>query len=149
MAPQRLSTMHVVIREGDDYLSRYSIGLVGGGFLVVCVPASLRQQDAFHVVGQLAELASALEQEHGLDREPRARDALMVQAESLREASTEKLDLEEARHVVANDVYREAVVEYPRTPRRAAPGQRVIHATPVPVSPAADRARRVIRPLSP
>jgi hypothetical protein len=43
MEPKRLSTRHVVIRDGDDYISRYSVALVGGGSLVVRMPASLRQ----------------------------------------------------------------------------------------------------------
>ena len=118
MEPKRLSTTHVVIRDGDDYISRYSVALVGGGSLVVCMPASLRQEDAREVVGQFADLTEVLEQEHGLlDREPSARDALLVQAESFCKAPTEDLDLEEARDVIAGNA-REAVVGYPRTARR-------------------------------
>jgi hypothetical protein len=45
----------------------------------------------------------------------------MVQAESVREASTKKRDLDEARHVVASDVYRGAVVEYLCSTRRERP----------------------------
>jgi hypothetical protein len=117
MEPKRLSTTHVVIRDGDAYVSRYSVALVGGGSLVVRMPASLRQQDAREVVGQFADLTDVLEQEHGLiDREPSACDALLVGAEILRKATKERLDLDEARQVIASYVlYREAVVEYLRT----------------------------------
>jgi hypothetical protein len=123
MEPKRLSTTHVVIRDGDDYISRYSVALVGGGSLVVRMPASLRQQDAREVVGQFAELTYVLEQEHGLlDREPSARDALLVGAEILRKATRESLDLDEARQIIASyALYREAVVEYLRTTRRELP----------------------------
>jgi hypothetical protein len=123
MEPKRLSTTHVVIRDGDDYISRYSVALVGGGSLVVRMPASLRQQDAHEVVGQFAELTCVLEREHGLlDREPSARDALIVGTEILSKATRGSLDLEEARQVIASyALYREAVVEYLRTMRRELP----------------------------
>jgi hypothetical protein len=123
MEPKRLSTTHVMIRDRDDYISRYSVALVGGGSLVVRMPASLRQQDACEVVGQFADLTDVLEQEHGLlGREPRARDALLVGAEILRKATRESLDLDEARQVIASyALYREAVVEYLRTTRRELP----------------------------
>jgi hypothetical protein len=119
MEPKRLSTTQVVIRDGDAYISRYSVALVGGGSLVVCMPASLRQQDASEVVGQFAELTDVLEQEHGLlDRESSAREALLVGTEILRQAARESLDLEEARQLIASyDLYREAVAEYLRTTR--------------------------------
>jgi hypothetical protein len=86
-------------------------------------PASLRQQDAREVVGQFAELTYVLEQEHGLrDREPSARDALLVGAEILRKATRESFDLDEAREVIASyALYREAVVEYLRSTRRELP----------------------------
>jgi hypothetical protein len=42
--PRRLSTTHVVTRDGNDYISRYSVPLVGGGSLIVRMPASLRRR---------------------------------------------------------------------------------------------------------
>jgi hypothetical protein len=112
--PRRLSTTHVVTRDGNDYISRYSVPLVGGGSLIVRMPASLRRQDAREVVGQLAELTYVLEQEHGPpDWEPSARDALLVGAEILRKKTRESLAPDEARQVIASyALYCEAVVEY-------------------------------------
>jgi hypothetical protein len=37
MGPKRLSATQVVIREGDDHISRFSVALAGGGSLVVCI----------------------------------------------------------------------------------------------------------------
>ena len=123
MEPKRLSTTHVVVRDGDDYISRYSVALVGGGSLVVRMPASLRQDDARDVVGQFADLTDVLEREYGLlDRELSARDALLVVAELLHKATRESLDLDEARQLIASyALYREAVVEYLRATRRELP----------------------------
>ena len=123
MEPKRLSTTHAVIRDGDDYISRYSVALAGGGSLVVRMPASLRQEDAREVVGQFADLTEVLEQEHGLlDQEPSARDALLVAAELLHRATRQSLDLDEARQLIASyDLYREAVVGYLRATRRELP----------------------------
>jgi hypothetical protein len=123
MEPKRLSTTHVIIRDGDDYISRYSVALVAGGSLVVRMPASLRQPDAREVVGQFADLTAVLEQEHGLrDREASTCDALLVVAEILHRATRESLDLDEARQLIASyALYREAVVEYLRATRRELP----------------------------
>ena len=123
MEPKRLSTTLVVVRDGDDYVSRYGVALVGGGSLMVCVPVALRHQDVLEVVRQLADLADSLEQEHGLvDREPSACDVLLGQAESLRKATTENLDLDEAHDVIASYArFREAVVEYLRITQRERP----------------------------
>ena len=123
MEPKRLSTTQVVVRDGDDYTSRYSVALVGGGSLVVCVPVPLRQRDVFEVVCQLTDLADALEQEYGLvDREPGAREVLLVQAEGLRKATTEDLDRDQAHDVISSYArFRDAVVEYLRITRRERP----------------------------